>query len=374
MKSSGIQKKSCVQPRLDPRISTGSRRSQIKTTTKSRVTPKRVGNPKKSRIQTRMVGGQMVRVNSSAKSDSPKKWKQNPKRMEKSPKKSRVQTIINARASPNSIKRGVQSTRERYKSRPRIKRIKLPPSSSAKQISSPDISWRIVPKSQDRKESNHKSPPKRRSSHRKSSNSSSPSVIVLHRNSSRSQSGGKARGEVVSETSFTKCNKSPKTIKSRSPSQSTSTTQQKVLRESQRQSEGESIKVGTKQRPCTVSVLKERLVKVDQAVGELKRENTEKSLRLDFLEWEIKKLVKQLDKKTTQNLSLESKNNAIRPRAMTTSLERDVRREMRENQLEWDRVFENKNLEPDYRHHTWTRKDEEENQPEILTAEEGTFL
>jgi len=346
----------------------------MKTATKSRATPKRVRNPKKSRIQSRMVGGRMVRVNSPAKPDSPKKWKQNPKRMEKLPKKSRVQTIINARASPNSIKRGVQSGTKMYESRPRIKRIKLPPSSSAKQISSPEISWRIVPKSKGRKESNHKSPPKRSSSHRKPCSSSSPAVIVLHRNTSRSQSGGKARGVGVSETSFPKCNKSPGTIKSRSPSQSTSTTQQKVLRESQRQPEGESIKIGTKQKPCTVSVLKERLVKVDQAVGELKRENTEKSHRLDFLEWEIKKLVKQLDKKTTQNLSLESKNNAIRPRAMTTSLERDVRREMRENQLEWDRVFENKNLEPDYRHHTWTRKDEEGNQPEILTAEEGIFL
>ena len=114
MKSSGIQKKSRVQPRLAPRISTGSRRSQMKTTTKSRATPKRVRNPKKSRIQSRMVGGQMVRVISPAKPDPPKKWKQNPKRMEKLPKKSRVQTIINARASPNSVKRGVQSATKMY--------------------------------------------------------------------------------------------------------------------------------------------------------------------------------------------------------------------------------------------------------------------
>jgi len=374
MNSSGIQKKSHVQPRLDPRISTGSRRSQIKATTKSRATPKRVRSPKKSRIQSRMVGGQMVRVSSPAKPDSPKMWKQNPKRKERLPKKSRVQTIINARASPNSTKRGVWSRTKMYDSRSRIKRIKLPPSSLVKQISNPKTSWRIVPKSQDRKESNHKSPPKRSSTHPKSSQSSSSSVIVLHRNASRSQSCGKAGGVGVKETSFPKCNKSPDTIKSRSPSQSTSTTQQKVLRECRRQPGGENIEDRTKQKPCTVSVLKERLVKVDQGVGELKRENTEKSHRLDFLEWEIKKLVKQLDKKTTQNLSLESKNNAIRPRAMTTSLERDVRREMRENQLEWDRIFENKNLEPDYRHHTWTRKDEEEDHSEVLTAEEGIFL
>lgn len=365
--SSGNQKKSPVQPRLDPRISRSSRKSQIKTTTKSRASPKGVRNPKKSRIQSRMIGGKMVRVNSPPKPDSPKKWKRNPKRMERSSKKSRVQTIIDARASP---KRGVKSAKKMFESSPRIKRVK--PSSSARKIRSPEISCRVVPKRQNRKESNHKSPPKRSSSHRKSIKASSPAVIVLHRNTLRSWSSGNVRGEGFRETSDPKSNLSPDTFKSRSPSGSTATTQQKVLREPQRQPAGESIEVRTKQKPCTIPFLKERLVKADQGLGELKRENTEKSHRLDFLELEIKKLFKQLDKKTTKNLSLESKNNAIRPRAMTTSLERDVRREMRENQLEWERVFENKNLEPDYRLHTWTRKDEEE--LEILTGEEGIFL
>jgi len=317
----------------------------------------------------------MVRVNSSpAKTATPKRWKHNPKRMDGLQKKSRVQTIINARASPKSSKRGVKSATKIYESDPRIKRIKLPSSPPVKPINYPEISRRIELKSQDREESNSKSPLKRTSSNLEIGKKSSPEVIVLHRNACRSQSSGRALGVGVRERSLSQPIQSPDKFKSRSPSQSTSTTQQKVLMWSQTQPEGEDIEVNTKQKPCTVSVLKERLGKVDQGVGELKRENTEKEHRLDFLEWELKKLVKQLETKTKQNLSLESKNNAIRPRAMTASLERDVRREMRENQLEWDRVFENKNLEPDYIHHTWTRKDEEENQPEILTAEDSIFL
>jgi len=370
--STGIQKKSRVQSRLDPRSSPSPRKSRVKTRTKSRAFPKRVRTPKKSRIQTRMVGGQMVRVHCTSKVDSPKKWRQSPNRMENSPKKSRVQTIINARAAPKSVRRSVQSAKTLYESNARIKRIKLPSNSPA---NSPEISWRIVPKSLDRKEINDKSKQRRISRHRKPCNSSLPPVTPSHRDAPRSRSSGIAPVmKEVRETSPAQRNQILDAFKSCSSSQSTLITLLQASTESRTQPNGESNEVRTKRKPCTISVLKERLLKVDQGVGELRQDNTDKSHRLDFLEWETMKLFKQLDKKTSQNLSLESKNNAIRPRAMTSSLERDVRREMRENQLEWERVFENKNLQPDYGHHTWTRKDEEENQPEVLTAEDDVFL
>jgi len=108
--------------------------------------------------------------------------------------------------------------------------------------------------------------------------------------------------------------------------------------------------IGNKLRPK-----RDKIERVERELQKLGSSNEQKAQHLEDLAEKIKSIYERLEKKERATILLEKKNNMIRSCVLTTKLERDIRREMKQNKEKWHKIFLNHELEPDFENHTWNR-------------------